>query len=325
MSAAKFSIKSLSERHRIKTAFLQLPGSWQEKTEQNCDYRLDGQASGGWLRAKQFTNGTLYLEASSEPLLSLMSSVVGHPMPPHPASGHLLPKGEGVISGNQAKPDGNLNLTGTYAGTDESGKGDYFGPLVIAGVVVDDKTCGILKTLGVMDSKKLTDHNMQTLSQQILQTVGEQAVCVVEIGPKKYNELYDSFKRQGKNLNHLLAWGHAMVIETLLTQNPECQQAVADQFGNERYILSQLKEKGKGIKLYQTHRAEANTGVAAASILARTRFVQKMQRLSSQYGVKLPLGAGGNVKAQAKVFASTHGKEALINVAKLHFKTTQEI
>jgi ribonuclease HIII len=176
-----------------------------------------------------------------------------------------------------------------------------------------------------MDSKKLTDRMMASLALKIIDTVGEDSVSIVEMGPKKYNELYERMKSQKKNLNHLLAWGHATVIENLLTQCPDCTQAIADQFGNEMYIKSQLKEKGKGITLYQTPRAEANVGVAAASIIARHRFVNRIEQLSRQFGVNLPKGASGQVKAQARVFVSQHGKENLGEVAKLHFKTTLEL
>jgi ribonuclease HIII len=145
------------------------------------------------------------------------------------------------------------------------------------------------------------------------------------MSPAKYNELYQRFKTSGKNLNHLLAWGHATVIENLLALHPDCTQAIADQFGNERYIISQLKEKGKGIQLHQTPRAEANVGVAAASIVARARFIQKVGQLSARFQVKLPLGANPAVKTAARHLISAHGRPALSEVAKLHFKTTDEL
>src|SRR5262249_36021759 len=157
-----------------------------------------------------------------------------------------------------AKTSGLLDVKGAYIGTDESGKGDYFGPLVTAGVLVTDQTAAILVELGVMDSKKLTDRQIGELYEQIRAVVSDKAIVTVEMGPAKYNELYGRFKTNGKNLNHLLAWGHATVIENLLTRYPDCHQAIADQFGDERYILSQLKEKGQGITLHQTPRAEAN-------------------------------------------------------------------
>ncbi len=314
--AAKYTVKLPLEKARIKQELLNLDLTWQEKPEQHCDYRLDGVANGGWLRAKQFTNGTLYLEASDEALLAQITQLLnGAPQTiAKPAS-----------RSTHDKPSGNLNLSGTYIGTDESGKGDYFGPLVIAGVLVTDQTAPILTELGVMDSKRLNGKTISELSQKIIQVVGPQAASVIEIGPKRYNELYERFKQSGKNLNHLLAWGHATAIENLLTNTPDCLQAIADQFGNERYILSQLKDKGKQITLHQTPRAEANVGVAAASILARHRFVQKMKKLSQQFGIDLPTGAGPQVKRQAQLFIARHGQDRLHEVAKLHFKTTQEL
>jgi ribonuclease HIII len=337
MPAAKFTLKLPQEKSRFKSALAQFAGTdWSEKTEQYCDYRLDGKTTGGWLRAKQFTNGTLYLEASSEALLSMMTDLLdAKPL----ALFEDKSAGSGSSSAKQAteqaallkntgkkeKTSGLLDIQGDYIGTDESGKGDYFGPLVVAGVLVTDQTVAILTELGVMDSKKLTEAKIGSLARQIVQVVGEDAVNVVEMGPAKYNELYQRFKTSGKNLNHLLAWGHATVIENLLTAHADCVQAIADQFGDERYILSQLKERGKGIKLHQTHRAEANVGVAAASIIARARFTGKIQRLSAQFGVQLPLGAGPAVKVAAKQLVARQGSEVLNAVAKLHFKTTAEL
>ena len=317
MPAAKYTLKNPLERLRFKQSLAGLNGvSWQEKPEQYCDYRLDGKNGGNWLRAKQFTNGTLYLEASDDPSLASMTELL---------SIQPVTTTSGGSSTGSGKVSGQLDITGAYFGTDESGKGDYFGPLVIAGVRVDDKSVKILNELGVCDSKKLTDKQIKELATQIIQVVTEEAISVIELGPKKYNELYDRFKQNGKNLNHMLAWGHATVIENLCERFPDCTQAVADQFGNERYILSQLKDKGKLIKLHQTPRAEANTGVAAASIIARNQFVKKMYSLSNQYGVDLPMGANPRVKTQARLFIEEHGRDALANVAKLHFKTTQEL
>ncbi|HEY9745862.1 MAG TPA: ribonuclease HIII, partial [Oculatellaceae cyanobacterium] len=178
---------------------------------------------------------------------------------------------------------------------------------------------------GVMDSKKLTDAKIEALHRQIIEIVGEDALEAVVIGPAKYNELYQRLKSRSKNLNHLLAWGHAVVMEKLLARHPECQQAIADQFGDERYILTQLKEKGMSLTLYQTPRAEENVGVAAASVVARYRFTQKMKQLSDQFGVSLPFGASPIVKKTARDFIARHGRDALAEVAKLHFKTTTEL
>lgn len=330
MPAAKYVLKSPSARQQFKSALRALSqAQWAEKPEQYCDYRLDGIVGAGWLRAKQFSNGTLYLEASSDALLADMTALLSQE--PVPAKQSKLPGLTSINGGNVTSVKasttirGLLDIEGAYIGTDESGKGDYFGPLVIAGAYVDEKTCAELIQIGVMDSKKLTDAKIGVMYSKIVDVIGEESMNVVAIGPAKYNELYQRLKSNGKNLNHLLAWGHATVLETLLARFPDCTQAIADQFGDERYILSQLKEKGKGIKLYQTPKAEANIGVAAASVIARYQFIQKMRQLSNRFGVDLPFGANSIVKTRAKEVIARHGRESLGEVAKLHFKTTNEL
>ncbi len=321
MSASqKLKISSASEKSKIKAGLLGLANvKWQEKGEQYCDYRLDGTSPEGWLRVKQYTNGTLYIEASTSSLMGQLSGFI----PGISATDNGAASGAGKAV--SAKASGKLDISGAYIGTDESGKGDFFGSLVIAGVYVTEETMPILMELGVMDSKKLTDKIMAGLALDITQVVGEDAISCIELAPKRYNELYQEFKSGGKNLNHLLAWGHATAIENLLVLNPECTQAVADQFGNERYILSQMKEKGKQINLYQTPRAEANVGVAAASIIARTKFVQRMERMSQDFGMPLSKGANPIVKNQARAFVDKFGKNRLNEIAKLHFKTANEL
>jgi ribonuclease HIII len=328
--SAKYTLKQPFQKKQFKEALQNLPTtSWLEKNEQYCDYRLDGKVATGWLRAKQFSNGTLYLEASTEGLLKNMTDLLGERLPEQstkptrPTSAQGSPsKTAKTLSG---KSSGLIDIQGSYIGTDESGKGDYFGPLVIAGVMVKDETIAELKQLGVMDSKKLSNAMIASIYRNLLDIVGEDAVAVVEIGPAKYNALYERLKNGGKNLNHLLAWGHAVAIEKLLERYPDCHQAIADKFGDERYILSQLKEKGKGITLHQTPRAEANVGVAAASIVARYRFTQCMKKLSEQFNIELPFGANPIVKQRARALVAQQGKEALAQVAKLHFKTTTEL
>lgn len=208
-------------------------------------------------------------------------------------------------------------------GTDESGKGDYFGPLVSAAVYVDEHSAKLLELEGVKDSKKLNDKKNVKLAEKIM-TICKNRYSIIEISPEKYNDLYDRFVGEKKNLNNLLAWGHAKAIEELLGK-VECNNAMADQFADERYILSKLQEKGRKLNLIQMHRAEENIAVAAASILARARFLQKLSKLSSEYGIELPKGASINVINTAKRIIAGHGKDALRKIAKVHFKTTKEV
>ena len=202
-------------------------------------------------------------------------------------------------------------------GIDESGKGDYFGPLVIAAVFVDATTQRELALLQARDSKTLSDGRVLEMAPDI------KTICphsVIAIGPQKYNELYAKIR----NLNRLLAWGHAKALENLL-ERVTCERAIADQFGDERLILSALQDKGRKIELEQRTKAESDLAVAAASILARAEFLLRLKRLSSEVGTTLPKGASPSVELAAKMIVKKHGRDRLGTVAKLHFKTTQAV
>lgn len=202
-------------------------------------------------------------------------------------------------------------------GIDESGKGDYFGPLVIAAVFVTSTSEQDLALMQVRDSKKISDGRILEMAPDI------RLLCphsVVAIGPQRYNELYAKIK----NLNRLLAWGHARALENLL-QQVDCDLAIADQFGDERLILTALQEKGKRIRLVQRTKAESDLAVAAASILARADFLWRLQRLSQEVNTTLPKGASASVALAGRMVVKKYGRDRLGAVAKLHFKTTQQV
>lgn len=205
-------------------------------------------------------------------------------------------------------------------GTDESGKGDYFGPLVVAAVLIRPEDVPILRMLGVRDSKTVGDAEAATLAEQITEAYPTR-VEVVEVMPPRYNELYES--SFGRNLNRMLAWGHARAIESLLEREP-CGHAISDKFGNERLIEDALMERGRKLDLVQRVRAESHPAVAAASIVARARFLRRLRELGRDLGVKLRKGAGAPVDAVARELFRDGGLERLRGVAKLHFKTTQK-
>jgi ribonuclease HIII len=205
----------------------------------------------------------------------------------------------------------------TWIGLDESGKGDYFGPLVVAGVQVDSAISATLASKGIKDSKRLSDGRVLSLESAIRESCRH---SIVAIGPEKYNELYERFR----NLNRLLAWAHARALENLLSDGT-CTRAIADQFGDERFIKNALMEKGRMILLEQRPRAEDDIAVAAASILARAEFLKRLDRLSEDMGVALPKGASDQVREVAIRIARNRSGEALKKVAKWHFKTTQQV
>ena len=204
-----------------------------------------------------------------------------------------------------------------HIGTDESGKGDFFGPLVIAGVLVDEKSAEYFKELGIKDSKKLSDKKMLMLAGEIKKTAPH---SIIAISNTKYNELYANIK----NLNKLLAWGHARAIENVLERN-HCEYALSDKFGDESLIQSALMKNGRMIRLEQMCKAESDIAVAAASVLARATFVEKMQAMEETYGLKFQKGCSGLVKNVASEFISKYGKERLKEVCKAHFKTYNEV
>lgn len=210
-----------------------------------------------------------------------------------------------------------------WIGTDESGKGDVFGPLVVAAVAVDSCSLMELNRIGVKDCKQLSDKKVTELAAKI------RGICngrsqELALFPARYNSLYAAMKREGKNLNHLMAWAHARVIEDTLEFAP-CKFAIADKFADVRFIESRLMARGRAIVLIQKTHAEKNIAVAAASVLARDTFLRGLETLSKKYGVDFPKGAGSPVAEAIRSFVEKHGKASLAEVGKIHFKTFEGV
>ena len=214
------------------------------------------------------------------------------------------------------------DFDGKWIGIDESGKGDFFGPLVVAAVMLDEETALALENLGIRDSKALSDQKNSQLAAEI-RRLCHGRYAELKLYPKEYNELYDNYNKQGKNLNHLLGYAHAYVLEELLKKE-DCHFAIADQFGAEKFTREELFAKGQAITLLQMPRGERNSAVAAASILARDSFLLVLSELSAQVGLNLPKGAT-TVLSAARQLALQRGREALAQVCKLHFKTYDQI
>ena len=207
-------------------------------------------------------------------------------------------------------------------GVDESGKGDFFGPLCVAGVYVNETVIQSWESAGIRDSKNISsDKRIAALAELILKTPGC-VTSVVPIGNEAYNRLYTKFR----SVNALLAWGHARVIENLLGQrhrmNPPPVRAISDQFAASKDVIAKaLLGEGRKLELVQRHKAEEDVAVAAASILARHEFVTRLGALEKQFGTKLPKGASAAVDAAAKEFLTQHGVANLPKIAKMHFRT----
>jgi ribonuclease HIII len=204
-----------------------------------------------------------------------------------------------------------------HIGVDESGKGDYFGYLVISAVYVDNESEKKLAELKVRDSKKLSDPTAKKMA------AGIKKACkydIVKISPEKYNILHKKFG----NLNKLLAWGHARAIENLLNKTREVDYILVDKFGDEKFIENELFRKKIKVKLIQRTKAEEDIAVAAASVLARAEFLSTLRKLSLDIDYKLPKGATHVIEA-GKELVKKNGEEILGKIAKTHFKTTKKI
>lgn len=202
-------------------------------------------------------------------------------------------------------------------GIDESGKGDYFGPLVITAAFASADDTAWLLELGVKDSKKLADSALLKLASEIRDAVPHETII---ISPPRYNGLHAKMK----NLNRLLAWGHARSLESLL-ERVDAGAAISDQFGDKSYLQKALMEKGRGIELIQMPRAEEDAAVAAASVFARSAFLRSLRRMEDQYQMRFSKGASDLVEREARDFVKQYGVAKLGEVAKLHFKTTGRV
>lgn len=206
-----------------------------------------------------------------------------------------------------------------YIGTDESGKGDYFGPLVVAGVYITPAIASELTKQGIRDSKELSDSQIINFASQI-KKMNQIVYDVVQISPEKYNTLYEKFG----NLNRMMGWAHARVIENLLSKC-DAGEVISDKFGNEKLILDALQEKGRTVKLTQVTKAERFAAVAAASILARESVIKWFRITSKKLNIEIPKGSSLEVVSTAKLILKQFGETEMNTLVKLHFKTSNKI
>lgn len=218
-----------------------------------------------------------------------------------------------------AAPEGPVERTGAAAldvvtvGSDETGKGDFFGPLVVAAARVTPEQVAQLDHAGVMDSKKLTDPRALQLGAALRLLLPH---SVVRVDPEEYNRRYPTYT----GLNPFLADLHAEAIREVAQPGV---RVLVDKFANERVMRAALA--GTPVQLEQETRAERNPAVAAASIIARQEFLLALREMSAECGVELRKGAGAPVDGAGVAYAEMHGFEALARVAKMHFKNTGKI
>lgn len=233
----------------------------------------------------------------------------------------------------------NPELFSAHAGSDESGKGDFFGPLVVCCAYTDKQLSAEMQKLGVRDCKQMSDKAVLTAGAKLRQLLGPTGYSVVKLGPAAYNRLYAKIK----NINRMLAWAHGTAIEELLEKRPGCGRVVVDQFApTELTIRRALKERGKKAMVEQRHKAESDIAVAAASVIARELFIRACLDMGKEcFGEnaeaqdKIPLGSSDHkiplgssdprVRALAEEMVRKHGPTWLMNHCKAHFQTTDKV
>ena len=224
----------------------------------------------------------------------------------------------------------NPDLVAPHAGSDESGKGDYFGPLVVCCAYTDEALSEKMQEMGVKDCKQMSDKSVLTAGAKLRALLGPTGYAVVKLGPAAYNRLYSKIK----NINRMLAWAHGTAIEELLEKRQSCPRVVVDQFApTESTILRALKTRGKAIKVEQRHKAESDIAVAAASVIAREIFLRDIMKMGEEiFGPpaegreNVPAGSSDpRVRALAEEMVRKEGPVWLMNHVKAHFQTTDKV
>lgn len=214
-------------------------------------------------------------------------------------------------------------LSSPHAGSDESGKGDYFGPLVVTCVYADETLAPKLREAGAKDCKLLSAATTLKTGEALRGILGPENFETVVVSPQAYNRMY----AKTRNQNKMLARVHAMALERLLAKRPDCPRAVIDQFAaTERTILAALYPKAAKIEIVQRHKAEDDVAVAAASVVARETFIREVERLGRLDGAVYPLGASNpEIAAVAVRMVRANGPVWLMNRCKANFKTTDAV
>lgn len=224
----------------------------------------------------------------------------------------------------------NPELIAPHAGSDESGKGDYFGPLVVCCAYTDEALSEKMQEMGVKDCKQMSDKSVLTTGAKLRALLGPAGYSVVKLGPAAYNRLYAKIK----NINRMLAWAHGTAIEELLEKRQSCPRVVVDQFApTEATILRALKTRGKSVKVEQRHKAESDIAVAAASVIAREVFLRDIIKMSeevfgppSEDRENVPAGSSDpRVRELAEKMVRDNGPVWLMNHVKAHFQTTDKV
>ena len=216
------------------------------------------------------------------------------------------------------------DFPGIWLGSDESGKGDYFGPLVVSAVCLDRQGGKKLLDAGVKDCKALTDEKVLALGNIIRETALASSVLVMK--PRVYNMRYEQIQKEGGSLNNLLALGHVAALKQAWQKYPLCKWALVDQFARNNDIPDGVRAFAPDMKVLQRPRAEEDIAVASASVLARAAFLQTLQQMAPEAGIgRIPKGGGEAATNAARRLVHKQGMDVLDRFVKLHFANTKKL
>lgn len=224
-----------------------------------------------------------------------------------------------TTNGNNGAGNGMApNQDQSSIGSDEAGKGDSFGGLVVSAVALTEADLLTVSKSKVGDSKELTDERVRVLAPWIRENFAHAEVVLT---PEQYNRRW---RDCGDNVNRLLTLMHAKV-QTELYGKTDIRVSIIDRFSSAHPVTHKLKNELPGLSIVEVPKAESYPSVAAASILARESFLRMMDDLSEQWAVRIPLGSGAPVPKALRQFLRIHGSDQLEKVAKVHFKNVQRI
>lgn len=206
------------------------------------------------------------------------------------------------------------------AGSDEAGKGDFFGPLVVCCFLLGRKETALLE-LDIKDSKKIDAAGILSLYSAICEKFRDSFVTV-KIMPERYNSFYDDLSKNGKNLNYMLAWAHSKAVSQLFEKRPDAKKLIVDRFSENIAVNGTISSAAGNVPVEFTVRAEQNPAVAIASIIARAEYLNSLKYLSStvlQNRFELISGSGENSDTLLKNIRTEMGGDILKKVCKVHF------
>lgn len=219
-----------------------------------------------------------------------------------------------------------LSEADLIVGCDEAGKGEFFGPLVLAACYIPIEMRDEIVGLGVDDSKKLTDDKIITIVEKLQEKVLFELNIV---NPGRLNQRW----RKIKNISEIMAQEYAVIIKKVSNEIGDFKKQgaiVVDRFTK---ISSRMEKSldevgismgGDGVKCVQIPNGERYLSVAVASVLARAKYLEVMNDYELEYERKFPRGYSGVVEFSEK-FIEDFGSEVFQSVAKTFFKTSDAV